>query len=445
MSLPHPLSTIIPLAELDLFHVPPTQSSVFETITPIVRPERPLEDNQSPIEFEFKNELDEYCMLSEVKFHFQLQVDIKKTSGDVTADDWKKISITNNFLHSLFKTAELRVNDKILTLSPQNYAYKAYFENSLGYTWDSKQSLTGSWGMFLDSDVKESFDDDDKVCEMLTPTTIAKDGTGKIIDLIGKLHFDLFMQPKALIGGTLVRIQLVPNQKEFYLNIKTGISIKNIKFLKAHLTVPKLKVNPLIVDAQNSALTKGNAKYAITRGEVKQFNIPKGQTDIIIPNVYNGQIPRRMFIVFLKNEAFNGSLSENPYNFKNYNVNYLTTYKDGVSIPSVPFTPDYEQNTFTREYLSVFEALNLFNTDCYLNIERNFFAKGNAIYGINYAADLCDDYMKSGYIDPKKNGNIAIHVGFKQAPTDTVVMLVYGELDNFIEFDINRQVYTDYN
>ena len=446
MSKPHPLSSIIPLAELDIFNVPPTQSSVIETLISEVRPLQPLEDIISMIEFEFSSGLDEYIMLSEMKFSLQLQVDIKKTSGDIVEADWNNCSITNNLLHSIFKTAEMSINNKIITQSPQHYGYKSYFENILGYTHDAKIALATSWGLFLDQDCKETFDSDDNLCTILKPSTpIDKTGKGKIIDLCGKLHLDMCMQPKALLGGTKVNIKLIPNNKEFYLTFKTGTSIKNVRFLKAFLTVPKLKVNPLIVEAQNFALTKGTAKYPITRGEIKQINIPAGQTDIIIPNHFSGKFPRRIFITLLENAAFNGTLEKNPFNFKTYNLNFLTTFKDGVQYPNIPYTPDFDQNIYTREFLSVFEALNVFNTDCYLTLERGFYPKGNAIYGINYASDLCDDYMKAGYIDPKKEGALGFHIKFKQAPTDSVVMLVYFELDSFIEIDINRQVFTDYN
>lgn len=445
MSKPHPLSSIIPLAELDIFNVPPTQASVVETLMSEVRPLQPLEDNFSMIEFEFSSGLDEYVMLSEMKFNFQIQIDIKKNAGDIVAADWEKCSITNNLLHSIFKTAQMSINNKIITQSPQHYAYKAYFENLLGYTHDAKIALTTSWGFFLDQDSKESFDNDDNVSTILKPSTIDKTGKGKIIDLCGKLHLDMCMQPKALLGGTKVNIKLIPNVKEFYLTFKPDVQIRNVRFIKATLSVPKLKLNPLIVEAQNLALAKGNAKYPITRGEIKQINIPAGQTDIIIPNHFSGQFPRRIFVTFVENSAFNGDLNKNPFNFKTYKLNYLTTYKDGVQYPSIPYTPDFDLNKYTREYLSVFDTLNVFNADCYLTMERSFYTRGNTIYGINYASDLCDDYLKSGYIDPKKEGALGFHIKFKEAPTDTVVMIVYFELDSFIEIDINRQVFTDFN
>lgn len=446
MSKPHPYSSVIPIAELDVFGVPPTQGSIQETIITEVRPLQPIVSENQTIEFEFSSGIDEYVMLRDMKFNFQLQVDLKKGTTDITVDDWKKCSITNNLLHSIFKNVEMTLNNKVLTLSPQNYAYKAYFENLLGYTNDSTYGLTTSWGFFQDQHLKESFSDTENISKILRPDTIDKNGKGKIIDLTGKLHLDLCMQPKALLGNSKINIKLTPNSKDFFLTCKSGVTISKINFLKASLFVPKLKVNQQVVDAHNISLSKGmNARYPITRGEVQHINLPTGQTDIIIPNHHNGQMPRRIFVGVVKNSSFNGKLDENPFNFGTNDLNYLTTYRDGVQCPSIPFTPDFSNNIFTREYLSLFEALNLFNTDSYLTIERSWYKKGNAIYGINYTADQCDDYLKGGYMDPRKIGTLGFHLKFKQASSTPLVLIVYSEYDNFIEIDINRNVFTDYN
>ena len=151
MSKPHNLSSIAALGALDIFEVPPTQDSVIATLVTEHKPIGVLSDSTSMIEFEIKSGVDEYILLSETKLHLQVRVDMKKpdTNTALALTDWDKISVTNNFMHSFFKSAFLELNQKTITLAPDNYGYKAYLEGSLGYTADSIRGLTSSFGFFF--------------------------------------------------------------------------------------------------------------------------------------------------------------------------------------------------------------------------------------------------------------------------------------------------------
>ena len=155
---------------------------------------------------------------------------------------------------------------------------------------------------------------------------------------------------------------------------------------------------------------KGNAKYPITRGEIKTFNIPTGQTDIMIDHAFDGQLPRRLVLTMVKSDAYNGDLKLNPYEFQHNRLNYLAAHINGIQYPSIPYTPDFDNNIFTREFLSIFETLNIMTTDCYLNFNRGDFKSGCVMFRFNFASDSCDHYLKSGYIDPKKDGTMGFHL-----------------------------------
>ena len=165
----------------------------------------------------------------------------------------------------------------------------------------------------------------------------------------------------------------------------------------------------------------------------------------MIDHAFDGQIPRRLVLTMVKSDAYNGDLKLNPYEFQHNRLNYLAAHINGIQYPSIPYTPDFDNNIFTKEFLSIFETLNIMTTDCYLNFNRGDFKSGCAMFGFNFASDSCDDYLKSGYIDPKKEGTMGFHLKFKSAPTSSMVLVIYAEFDNFVEIDINRQVTTDYH
>ena len=255
----HDLSQITTIADFDLFSVPPTQLTIEKNIITEHRPLSTLNPN-SIIEFTVSSAVDEYIQLRETTLMMKLRVDIAKAADATVAvvgDDWKKIQPVNNLLHSLFKTVDLEIEGKSVTQSPQTYSYKAYFETLLGYADEAKKGhLSGSmW--YDDFKDKEAVNEDRTA--LITPNPIAK--KGKMIELYGKLHLDLAFQPRALLGGTKLKITLVPNDKSFYLWQNGATLTSTVHWESAALYITRSKLAYPIVEAQNLALTRGSAKY----------------------------------------------------------------------------------------------------------------------------------------------------------------------------------------
>ena len=438
----HDLSQITTIADFDLFSVPPTQLTIEKNIITEHRPLSTLNPN-SIIEFTVSSAVDEYIQLRETTLMMKLRVDIAKAAAAaaaVDADDWKKIQPVNNLLHSLFKTVDLEIEGKSVTQSPRTYAYKAYFETLLGYADEAKKGhLSGSmW--YDDSKDKEAVNEDRT--SLITPNPVAK--TGKMIELYGKLHLDLAFQPRALLGGTKLKITLVPNDKSFYLWQNGATLTTTVHWESAALYITRSKLAYPIVEAQNLALTRGSAKYPIMRGVVKSFNIPTGSLDVNFDNAISGQIPRRMFLALVHSSGFNGVEADNPYRFQHFNLNHLIASVDGVQYPSIAFTPNFTNDHYIREYMSVFETLNQVTTDSCLTLSKNDYKKGNVIYGFSFSPDPVDDCNKSGYVNPISHGSIRISMKFSAAPTHNINALLYCEYDNMIQIDATRQPYCDY-
>jgi hypothetical protein len=86
----------------------------------------------------------------------------------------------------------------------------------------------------------------------------------------------------------------------------------------------------MVVDAHLLALNTATAKYPITRSYVIANTINQGTLDAVIDNVHSGQLSRRVFVAFVDNAAFNGSLLENPFNYKHFDIVFLACFLDGI-------------------------------------------------------------------------------------------------------------------
>ena len=437
----HEKSQLTTVPDLDIFSVPPTQEAIERTYYTEHRPLSTLSSNQQ-IQFSFNSSKDEYINLRDMIFYIKLKINLKKT-GNVVAADWKKIIPVNNLLHSLFKNVHLDIDNKSVTRSSPTYAYKAYFESLLGFTELSKSGFMSSQGWISNFEEHiQTFNENHS--EIITPSTIDSTGLGKSIELCGKLHIDLAMQPKSIIGGTKMILTLVPNEPNFYLWINSVGLEPTVTFEDAALYVSRSKVIQPIVDVHNHLLLKNTAKYPIMRGVVKSFPISSGLTDVSIDNAIVGQMPRRIFIALVDSKGFNGDKANNPYNFENFDLNYLTASLDGELFPSISMKPNFGKGLYAKEYISLFDALNQLNTDSSLTITMKEWANGLTIYGLTFAPDPIDDCNKSGYWNPVRKGAININMKFGTALTKNINALIYVEYDNMIQLDSTRTPICDF-
>src|ERR1700759_141395 len=127
---------ITTLPEFDIGSLPLTQASIEKNIVTEHRPIAPItENNIAPIEIFINSGIDEYIQLRDTLLRFKMKINITRRNGEaVVAGDWGLIQPVNNFLHSVFKCINLEIEGKSVTMSSQTYAYKAFFENYLGYT-----------------------------------------------------------------------------------------------------------------------------------------------------------------------------------------------------------------------------------------------------------------------------------------------------------------------
>ncbi|GFV12877.1 uncharacterized protein TNCV_581911 [Trichonephila clavipes] len=253
--------------------------------------------------------------------------------------------------------------------------------------------------------------------------------------MCGVLHTDLGTQPRLLISGTTIRERLLKAKDEFTLLAKSGnyrLQIENIS-----LFIRKCDVSSSILVGHEKALEQSLVQMPFTRIETKTFTLSSGLKSVIIPNVVNGILPSRMILGLVSNSTFNGNFQKNPFNFKNYNLSYISLSENGVQIPMSAYTPSYKNNLFARNYLSLFTDLAQNNTNVTLEEYKN-----NTCL---YIFDLTQDFSASDtFRNVARSGDISVHLKFDEDLQETLTLLVYMEMQSLIEIDKSRNVFTDY-
>lgn len=358
--------------------------------------------------------------------YLYVRAQIVNVDGTNLADD-AKVGPVNLWLHSLFSQVDMSLNEKLVSPSTNTYPYRAYLESLLSYGTAATKSQMTAQLWYKDQDGHMNGLDNNKG---LTGR-MAHTSRSRFVDMMGKLHCNLFFQDRYLLDGIDVKIRVVRSKDAFALMARDDTF--KIKHTDVSLFVRKAKLSPPIQMAHIKALEKGTAKYPIRRVEIKAFSIPRGNLMANQENLFMGQLPKRIVLGMVDNAAFNGDIHKNPHNFQHYSLNFFALYADGSQIPTKLLQPNFERNKWMRSYTKLFSGTGMFYQD-----------KGNDIDRDDFAFDLTPDLNDGGNFNLIKQGNLRLELHFAKPLTDTVNVIVYVEFDNIIEVGRCRNVIFDY-
>ena len=134
-SLVHQSSAESVSSQLNLFSVPPTQTSLEDEFYTKYRPVSVL-TSEGPIEFSTAAESTNYIDLANMLLYVRASV-TTEAGADLAADT--AIAPECNFQHTLWSQCDLYLNGTLVTQSNNNYPYCLYIETLLSFGKDAKQ------------------------------------------------------------------------------------------------------------------------------------------------------------------------------------------------------------------------------------------------------------------------------------------------------------------
>ena len=433
MKLLHQNSAQCIRSELDIFSLPPTQTAIEHGQWVEYNPVSTF-SSSAPIEFIVSGSGEEYIDLQNTLI--EIKASVKTLNGESTSSQDTTAPI-NNTLHSLFSQLDISLNDVTITPSSTTYPYRSYIETHLNYSRDAKQGRLGAGLYFRDTNITQS-----------DPTATSGKNSGLVqrhsictssesFEMMGTLHSDIFYQNRYLVNGVTMKIRLSRTKDAFVMMGEGKINI-----LSAKLYIRKMKITPSLVLAHERMLQNQSAKYPITRVECKVIHLPKNQQSFSHDNLFLGQLPRRIVMGIVDNNALNGDFNMNPFEFKHANLNFLSVHVDGHQIPWSPLKPSFDENNYIRAYYTQFTGGDGVSSDTGNGITRHDFKNGNAIYCFDLSPDLGSSC--GHHFSVVKSGNLRVEFGFDTPLTFTGNVIIYAEFENVIEIDKDRKVTCDY-
>jgi len=270
--------------QVDLFSLPPTdttiESSVYAEYKPIVN----IQDTTSKIDFRIIGNSNQYLDLFDSFLY--LKVKVVSSDGSNLPDD-AEVSTSNLFLHSLFSQCDVSLNDNNVSSSNNCYMYKAYLETLLSFGKEYLHSQ-GPCSLFY-QDINGGSLDKHNTGYVARKKHIAKSAP---VELIDKLRIDLAAQYRYILNDTNLGISLTRAPDRFCLLYTHSGNPSDphinpvVKFLDASLFIRKHSLFPSLALSHQKLLDSGhNAKYPIRKCETKFFTIPQGNQSFVEENV----------------------------------------------------------------------------------------------------------------------------------------------------------------
>ena len=397
-------------SELQIFSIPPTQTAIESSYEVEYRPSASLESSNS-YEIHIPPSED-FTDLASTMLHLVVSIKTKDNTA-ITAE--AGLQAVDNFGNSLFEQVDLSLGSVNTVQANNMYHYQAWFED-----------LFFKHPNNVDSGFK-------------APSLLGS------FDLYFRIHSPLCEQDKLLINGVPLLFKFTKNNSGFPLILKKGDTNEyKITFEKLGVHIKRVKLFPEAQRSIISGLEKAPAKYFITRNDVKSFAIPAGQSSASIENVFNGILPRRVLVGLIKDLTSTEASRGDPFQFEHYNTNYITLTVDGVMTPSIPYTPNFGENQYMREFVNLYRFFGQDEGIPQLNITYKEYLEKYTLFAFDLSPDGSIG-AENGTLSLIKRGNIRLDIKFTDKHLHHLKVIVFAQFDNLITIDKDRNVALDYN
>jgi hypothetical protein len=165
------------------------------------------------------------------------------------------------------------------------------------------------------------------------------------------------------MNGVDINIKLTRAPEAFYLLSRSDDANVRIKILDATLFVTQVELKSPLAHA-NVLGMKRKAYYPVTHTQIKNFTSSSGAQHVSIDNAFLEPIPERLLIGLVKNSAFVGSTTTNPFHFHHIDMPNFVLYVNGVQHPAEPLTMNFSLPFgVTTAYETLFSSTGIHHDD----------------------------------------------------------------------------------
>ena len=231
------------------------------------------------------------------------------------------MGICNNILNSLFNSVKVSLNDKVINNLVDDYQYKSYIDLTCTYDSLTKGSVLIPLGYYKDDDGKFNSVNNNTGNTRRAGLFSHKVGTvtswnETATTLCGRLGIDF---DQDIINGVTVRLDFRLNDAQFLFQHEKNSTVEpRFEIESFYLLVPCADLEDTVYLNIEKGLKHSPMILPYTRKEVIVNSIPQNSENFLTDTLFSSSpyLPSRIIVGYVKTDAYLGSYTENPYDFK---------------------------------------------------------------------------------------------------------------------------------
>ena len=359
----------------------------------------------------------------------------------ISANQTKDItcSVINNFIHSTVSKITYQLNDfQMGDSAAKSYSYRAYLDNLLSFSKGAKQQSLKYHG--FDQDTSGSFDIVNKLKASNTNEGFKKRSelfcTSNFFHFSVKLRIDLANIDQFLQPGVQLRFEIERNSDAFALLSDVGDDVTfEFEIKDSTIEFDKMIPTPEYLNHFEKNILQEPLIYSYDKSQIHYFPYTANVNDLSIYSMFHtDKLPSYLVFGLVDNDAFDGSVSKNPYNFKHFDLKEFYLLVNGISVPTQPVklnitSMDYHQ-TYVNEFL---DKLKLKNSNDSIGISADDWINGSFFWIVDLNVDKCCNFHEHN----SKGGTIHLKLQTKTALPKTTRLIVYSTSRERMSIDHN--------
>ena len=359
----------------------------------------------------------------------------------ITANQTKDItcSVVNNFIHSTVSKITYQLNDfQMGDSAPKSYSYRAYMDNLLSFSKGAKEQSLKYHG--FEQDTPGSFEDVNKLQASNMNNGFKKRSelfcTANYFHFSVKLRIDLANIDQFLQPGVQLRFEIERNSDAFALLSDVGDDVTfEFEMKDSTIEFDKMIPTPDYLNHFEKNILQEPLVYSYDKSQIHYFPYPANVNDLSIYSMFHtDNLPSYLVFGLVDNDAFDGSLSKNPYNFQHFDLKEFYLLVNGNSVPTQPVKLDITSMDYHHTYVNEFlDKLKLKNSNDSIGISADEWIRGSFFWIADLNVDKCCNFHEHN----SKGGTIHLKLQTKTALPKTTRLIVYSSSRERMSIDHN--------
>ena len=400
------------------------QDVIYTPIGPLVQ--------ENPIVYHIKGS-ERYLNTS--RFYWYVRGKIRKTGTngkgtDLEAADDNKIAFCNNIFHTLTKQVKFLINGTDIISSGNYYSFKAYNETCLQANIPEAENSLKLQGFYKDVAANET---DITATNTGFTSRAALTNRSKTVEFFSKLNIDFLKQTNHIPPNQSIEIHLYPNTPQFMLQTAEGnvASKPFFQITEARLVIREEIVSPPTYLAHVENWTKAPMMFNYETSSTKILHVPANVLSYNFDTVFNGKIPKKLYLTFCKSGDFVGKYTSNPYFSKPpVSLKNISIFRNGVIVGrqrNYNMSLDEDDSKIIETYCKTIEMAlgDLDSVHALMFDSVEFRDNGYFIY----SCDFEPASNNNNNLSLEQTGNVSIYLEFDATSAINYECIVTGIFD----------------